>query len=372
MNSQKGKKHQIEISVIGSGIAGITTAFHLGEKGYKVNLIDSIINVEINNLKPQNGSQASLGVLMGNSYKKSKGRASFLRNRSMKLWKEWLSKLNQIDKEIIIEKPLIKLASSEKEYESMIEISTNKKKYGIELLDKYSIDYWSSVFEKQLIGGLISHEDGRLNPIKLMKILMQSLNEMNINSIEDNVLEIKKNINSLKKSWKIYLENNQCINQDYIVICSALNTQKLIKSLGHKILLEPILGQVIELELENKNMNWKRWPAILNYQSINFIHHNPTHITIGATIERGTEASLLEKQDMLHIRNSAPEWIRRAKISYEWSGIRARPINEPAPLLKELEPGLLINTGHYRNGILLAPSCAEWIGLKIDESELLN
>ena len=36
------------------------------------------------------------------------------------------------------------------------------------------------------------------------------------------------------------------------------------------------------------------------------------------------------------------------------------------PLIKELEPGLLINTGHYRNGILLAPACAEWIGIKIE------
>jgi glycine/D-amino acid oxidase-like deaminating enzyme len=41
-------------------------------------------------------------------------------------------------------------------------------------------------------------------------------------------------------------------------------------------------------------------------------------------------------------------------------------------LLKELEPGLLINTGHYRNGILLAPSCAEWIGLKIENKSILN
>ena len=69
---------------------------------------------------------------------------------------------------------------------------------------------------------------------------------------------------------------------------------------------------------------------------------------------------------MLNMSNTAPGWMRRAKISHEWNGIRVRPINEPAPLLKELEPGLLINTGHYRNGILLAPSCAEWIGLKID------
>ena len=86
---------------------------------------------------------------------------------------------------------------------------------------------------------------------------------------------------------------------------------------------------------------------------------------MGATIEKGNEPSLLNKQDMLNMKNTCPEWISKAKISHEWNGIRARPTNEPAPLLKELEPGLLINTGHYRNGILLAPSCAEWIELKI-------
>ena len=162
------------------------------------------------------------------------------------------------------------------------------------------------------------------------------------------------------------MENNQSINQDYIVICSALNTQKLLKPLGHEILLEPILGQVIELELKKETPNWRKWPAILNYQSINFIHHRPNHMLIGATIEKGIQASLIDKQEMLNMKNTAPQWIKNAKINHEWSGIRARPINEPAPLLKQIEAGLLINTGHYRNGILLAPACAEWIGLKID------
>ena len=87
---------------------------------------------------------------------------------------------------------------------------------------------------------------------------------------------------------------------------------------------------------------------------------------MGATLERSTKPSHVTKQEMLSMNNTAPEWITKAKISKEWSGIRARPTNEPAPLLKELEPGLLINTGHYRNGILLAPACAEWIGLKIE------
>ena len=77
---------------------------------------------------------------------------------------------------------------------------------------------------------------------------------------------------------------------------------------------------------------------------------------MGATVERGISPSQLEKQVMLKINNTAPKWIRNAKVSNEWSGIRARPINEPSPLIKELETGLLINTGHYRNGILLAPA----------------
>ncbi len=370
MNSQKIKKNKMEISIIGSGIAGITTAFYLGEKGYKVNLIDPKINSSINNLNPQNGSQAALGVLMGNSYKRSKGRAFFLRNKSMKLWKEWINKINHNESNLELEKPFIKLANSEKEYQSMINISINKKKYGIELLDNNAIDLWSSIFEKKIIGGFISHNDGRLNPIKLIKSLLKSLDQININKIENHVISISKNTNDNNKKWKILLDNNQYINQDYVVICSALNTQKLLKPLGHSILLEPILGQVIELKLQDQTTNWEKWPAILNYHSINFIHHNPDHMIIGATLENGTQASLINKKKMLNMNNNAPEWLTKSRINREWKGIRARPINEPAPILKELEHGLLINTGHYRNGILLAPSCAEWIGLKINEDSI--
>ncbi len=112
MNRQKVEKKQTELSVIGSGIAGITTAFHLGKKGYKVNLIDPTVNSEINNISPKNGTQAALGVLMGNIYKRSKGRGCFIRNKSMKLWKEWLTQINYSQPKLIFEKPLIKLASS--------------------------------------------------------------------------------------------------------------------------------------------------------------------------------------------------------------------------------------------------------------------
>ena len=195
---------------------------------------------------------------------------------------------------------------------------------------------------------------------------MKSLDQIKINKVDKNVIKINKNKKLYNKSWSIYLENNHSMNQDYIVICSALSTQNLLKPLGHEILLEPILGQVVELELNDKTTNWSEWPAILNYQSINFIHHHPNKILIGATVEKGTKPKLLDKKEMLNMNNNSPKWMKSATIFNEWHGIRAKPISEPAPLLKELEPGLLINTGHYRNGILLAPACAEWIELKIE------
>ena len=366
MNSQKTEKEQTEISVIGCGIAGITTAFHLGKQGYKVNLIDQQVNSEVNNLNPKNGTQASLGVLMGHIYKKSQGRAFFLRNKSMKLWKEWFNQIDYYEEEFIFKKPLIKLASSEKEYQSMLHIHKNKKEYGIELLDKISLEFWNSIFETKLIGGLISYEDGRVQPLKLVKSLMRILDEININKINKNVRKIIKNDDLSDKAWKIILDNNHFVDQDYIVICSALNTNKLLNPLGHEIALEPILGQVVELKLKNNIESLKKWPAILNYQSLNLIHHKSDRILIGATIERSTKPSQIDKQKMLTLNNTAPKWIRDATTCHEWSGIRARPLNEASPLLKQLEPGLLINTGHYRNGVLLAPACAEWIRCKIE------
>ena len=91
---------------------------------------------------------------------------------------------------------------------------------------------------------------------------MKSLDQIKINKIDKNVIRISKNSNLYNKKWNIDLDNNESIVQDYIVICSAINTKKLLKPLGHEILLEPILGQVVELELKKGNPNWKEWPGV--------------------------------------------------------------------------------------------------------------
>jgi len=53
-------------------------------------------------------------------------------------------------------------------------------------------------------------------------------------------------------------------------------------------------------------------------------------------------------------------WLERAQVVRQWQGLRCRPVGRPAPVLEQLEPGLLVASGHYRNGVLLAPASATW------------
>ena len=64
---------------------------------------------------------------------------------------------------------------------------------------------------------------------------------------------------------------------------------------------------------------------------------------------------------MRSLNERAPDWLREADVIEQWSGLRARPVDRPAPLLEVLEPGLILATGHYRNGVLLTPATAEWV-----------
>ena len=63
---------------------------------------------------------------------------------------------------------------------------------------------------------------------------------------------------------------------------------------------------------------------------------------------------------LAQLNGHAPDWLRAATPLRHWQGLRARPVGRPAPLLEQLEPGLLLLSGHYRNGVLLAPARAEW------------
>ena len=352
------KKNSRKILIIGAGIAGLTTALKLVEGENEVSIADPILSSSQERAHKLNGSQAALGILMGNIFHRSKGRGWDLRKRSMELWPELLNKISTTEEPIEIQKPLVKIASSIKEAELLLDLAKKKNNYDIKFVDDQNINDLSKQLGIKNYGSLISFEDGRIDNILLLKLILKKLDKFNINKIPLEVKDIEKNPINDKFKWKVTLENEIVNQYDLLVICSSLRTRYLLNKIGSDIIQEPILGQVMELEYDDLEINNNNF-SLINTDGVNIIFQKNKKIIIGATIEQGLHASKQKLEDLKRIFVEKDKFIERAKIIRTWSGIRAKPIGNPAPLLRELGDGLFINTGHYRNGILLAPASAE-------------
>jgi D-amino-acid oxidase len=136
----------------------------------------------------------------------------------------------------------------------------------------------------------------------------------------------------------------------------------LLQPLGHEFPMEAVLGQVLDLQVSDTTKAWNHWPAVLVCNGINLIRHGNNRLWLGATLEQGEEPSAEEPSIMRRLDGLAPNWLQQSRVIDQWHGLRARPSERPAPLLEVLEPGLILASGHYRNGILLAPATANWVG----------
>ncbi len=300
---------------------------------------------------------------MGYVSKRKTGRSWRLKERSMELWPELLSYLNTTDNPIRLETPLIQLARSENEVKMMENMVRERKDLELELIQKNDLKKLNPPCPINEFGGLISENDGRIDPIKLLFSLINALERDKIRTTNKKVRSLKR----LSSKWLLFLDDNVIIEKDCIIICAAGGSTALLQQLGYSFPIEPVLGQVIRLSLESHNEEWSHWPAVLISNGINLIPQSKNKLLIGATIEPGFSPSKKYLQNMKEMHGQTAEWMKNATIETHWQGIRFKPSNEPAPLLKNIEHGLILNTAHYRNGILLAPACAEWVA-----NELMN
>ena len=88
-------------------------------------------------------------------------------------------------------------------------------------------------------------------------------------------------------------------------------------------------------------------------------------LIIGSTDEYSTkpEKNIFEK--ITNFLDKKPTWLINSQVTKKWFGIRSKPEGEPSPIMKNFGDGLIICTGFYKNGILLAPACSKWVSNEI-------
>ena len=350
----KGLKENFQtphILIVGAGIIGKFNAIELSELGYQITIIDPALD--------KNSSSAALGLLMGNIYQKRNGRSWTLRKQSIELWPKWIKYFQKFHKELTIEKPLIQLTTNDKKFEKLKKFVINNTHQGLEVLKENSIfiKEINKTFQTKNLKGIISHKDGKINTNSLLNTLNLCLEYKKINFIKDEIVEIQKT----KRQWTATSKNQKKIKSDAIILCNSLNALDLIKDKHDKVNLKPVLGQAIELCTFEKDVNFLSLPRHFNIDGINMLPLTRNKIIIGSTDEYDDKPKGKVFEQLTNFIENKPSWLTKETISRKWYGIRSRPEGEASPIQKNLEDGLILCTGFYKNGFLLAPTCSRWV-----------
>jgi len=349
-NFQKG-----HIVIIGSGIIGKFNALELSELGFQLTIIDPT--------QLQNSSNAALGLLMGNMYQKRRGRSWDLRKQSVELWPQWITILQQFNSELNIEKPLIQLTTNEEKFKKLEKFIYENNDQNLQVLERDSIFIRNinKAFQTKNIKGIISFKDGRINPSSLLQTLDKYLKHKKINFSEGEIIQIRKSNNQ----WISTTSNNETIKSDMVILCNSLKAVELIDCISHNIKLKPVLGQAMEIDINDAEVDLLSLPKQFNINGKNIIPKSENKLIIGSTDEYSTKPRENTFEKLTNFLDKKPNWLIKGKISKKWYGVRSRPVGEPSPIMKNLEDGLIVCTGFYKNGILLAPACSKWVANEV-------
>ena len=357
MNTLKKKLSYTQVLIIGSGIIGKFNALELAKLGFKVLIVDPCQNT--------NSSNAALGILMGKIYQKRTGRSWELREKSIELWPKWLKEFREINPKVAFEKPLLKMTTNKDHFEKMKNFVLKYPNDNLEILEEDSnlLQNIQNIFNNKNIQGMVSYEDGRINPKILLNTIDILLKKYNVDTINDAVFEIKKG----NESWVALLKRGSEIISKVVIICNSLNSLKLINSQIYNFELQPVLGQAIEISIKDNSTNFLKLPKVFSINGKNIIPLSKDKLILGSTDEYSSTLKEEKINELINFVEDKPQWLNIQNITKKWYGIRSKPIGEGSPLLKTLETGLILCTGFYKNGILLAPACSNWVSEEVQK-----
>ncbi|MEH2083346.1 MAG: FAD-dependent oxidoreductase [Nostoc sp.] len=351
------------VVIIGCGVVGAAIAYQLSQvKGLKITVCDR-------QPPAQASTGAALGVLMGVISQKIKGKAWQMRQTSIQHYETLIPELEALTgRKIPFNRQGILMLLFDSSLEGM---SAWEKLVKIRHSQGWNLEIWDTaklqnicpqIDCEKITGAVYSPQDRQLDPTALTLALVEAAQQSGVTfKFGVTVLDAPTS----RPEFCDCLETTEGkIAADWFVIAAGLGSTPLTAKLNQIIDIRPVLGQALQMRVGHLLGNPDFQPAITG----NDVHIVPVgggDYWVGATVEFPSNGDQIPPNQQLleSIREQAiafcPE-LATATILRTWSGLRPRPEGRPAPVIGKL-PGfsnVLLATGHYRNGVLLAPATA--------------
>lgn len=304
------RKIVCDVIVIGSGIIGLSVAFHLAKKGIKTIVLEKDAT--------ESGASVSCAAEMNLQSKVPKFYLE-LSIAGINYYPEFLSQLD-VDPEFR-QSGGITVLETEEEYNNklgLIKEQEGVNGYKIKVLNTKDALNLEPSFSPHIKGLAFCPLEGSINPFLLIFGIKEALKKMKAEIKNRNiVLEIKKLNHSfiISTSQGIYLSK-------YIINCAGLGASQIGKMLNVNIPIYPSRGQLMVTE---------RWPKIFNHCVSSLNQTKSGSIVIGMTNEINVNSTKVTSSELTKIAKRAVRIVpslSNVHIIRTWAGVRIIPFDQ--------------------------------------------
>lgn len=342
----------LDVVVIGGGVMGCASAWLLAEAGLRVRVLErSVPGAE--------ASSAAAGILGAQIEAHGPGPMTELSLASRARWADFAERLRAatgIDVEYR-QHGVLQLAYDANDLGKLRDRAAWQRSMGLEVdeLSGQDIRALEPALADAVAGGLRFAGDARIDPPRLLQALHFAALRAGAR-FSTGAYVSRVEIDGARATG-VRLEDGSLLSAQHVVIAAG-SWSALIGGLPLEAgAVRPARGQIVELTVREPLLR-----SVVFAPGCYLVPRDDGRILIGSTLELvgyRREVTAKAVRDLLDAALKLAPSLESAAIGKTWSNFR--PYTETGrPLLGETSiSGLVLATGHFRNGILLAPITAE-------------
>jgi glycine oxidase len=349
----------VDVAVVGAGVIGLSVAWRAAQEGLTVAICDP---------EPARGaSWAAAGMLAPTTEGRwGEGTLQALSQASAAAWPGYAAALED-DSGLPVglrRDGTLSVALDADDYRVLEESFAVQREMGcdVELLSGQDCRRLEPSLNPRVAGGVLSAGDHQVDNRALLRALTQAIAARGAELLRSAVREVRRT--AAERVGGVVLDDGTELAADRVVVAAGWRSGQL-GGLAHGDVapVRPVKGQILRLRSDpSVPVIGRAIRAMAQGRSVYLVPRASGEVVVGATVEeRGPDTTVTAGAvyDLLRAAVAVVPEVAELELSEAMAGLRpGSPDNGPI-LGAASTPGLFLATGHYRNGVLLAPLTAD-------------
>ncbi|OHR74404.1 hypothetical protein HMPREF3291_18005 [Bacillus sp. HMSC76G11] len=343
-------KPLFDAGIIGGGVIGLASAYFLAKAGIRVAVFESG--------KTGSGASSAAAGMLGAHTETEKDDAFFRFAKESQALYPGLAHDLLLESGIDIQlqyNGMYKLAISAEEADALKKRAETEK--DVEWHSKEKVLRNEEGISDAIYGALKIEKDGQVNPAALCKAFTKAIQLMNGKIFENTPVYKISRIEHSHYEIETPQDRFFC---EALILANGTWSSRYIKDFVRNISVYPVKGECLSVTLKEGNLS-----STVFHESCYLVPKLDGRIVIGATMKEDTWNTEPSVQGIAALMNKAVKMmpaIEKASFHHAWAGLRPKTADGKPFIFKHQGiPNLFVTTGHFRNGILLAPKTGEMI-----------